>query len=172
MKGKLGPIDKYKPLWEGGKSIQLHQIKIGFKIRMFVVNTLSGLRQKNPNAFSPNDIAELKNMIIGLSKEKEIIPKEEQDCTLEEYQEFLNTTFKNIDYEDRHGTVTMKTVTKFRLMSSYIDVLTSWEPLDEEMKKCKKYCQFKAVDIHKALKAGKVPKRGGPNEQEEKGDEG
>ena len=51
-------------------------------------------------------------------------------------------------------------------MAAFIDVLKSWEPIDEEMLKCKKYCQFKAVDIFKALKKGEVPKRGGPKEQE------
>jgi hypothetical protein len=51
-------------------------------------------------------------------------------------------------------------------MASFIDVLSSWGPIDEEMIKCKKYCQFKAVDIFKALKRGEVPKRGGPKEQD------
>jgi vacuolar protein sorting-associated protein VTA1 len=60
----------------------------------------------------------------------------------------------------------MKTTSKFRLMASFIDVLASWGPIDDEMIKCKKYCQFKAVDIFKALKKGEVPKRGGPKEQD------
>ena len=51
-------------------------------------------------------------------------------------------------------------------MSCFIDVLASWGPIDEEMIKCKKYCQFKAVDIFKALKKGEVPRRGGPKEQQ------
>ena len=34
------------------------------------------------------------------------------------------------------------------------------------MIKCKKYCQYKAVDIYKSLKKGEVPKRGGPKEQD------
>jgi hypothetical protein len=79
---------------------------------------------------------------------------------------FLQDFFQKVDYEDRHGTVTVKTSSKFRLMAAFIDVLKSWEPIDEEMLKCKKYCQFKAVDIFKALKKGEVPKRGGPKEQE------
>ena len=91
---------------------------------------------------------------------------EELECTEEEYQEFLNTFFTNLDYEDRHDTVTIKTSSKFRLMAGFIDVLTTFGPLRDDMKKCKKYCAFKAVDIFKALKRGEVPKRGGPKEEE------
>jgi hypothetical protein len=103
---------------------------------------------------------------MDLKQDKGTISAEDQTCTLEDYQMFLQDFFQKVDYEDRHGTVTVKTSSKFRLMAAFIDVLKSWEPIDEEMLKCKKYCQFKAVDIFKALKKGEVPKRGGPKEQE------
>ena len=166
MKSRLGPIEKYKPLWEGGKSVEQYNIKVGFKIRMFCVNELNGLRQKNPNLFGQKETEELTKMIMDLKQDKGTISVEDQTCSLEDYQAFLQDFFQKVDYEDRHGTVTVKTSSKFRLMAAFIDVLKSWEPIDEEMLKCKKYCQFKAVDIFKALKKGEVPKRGGPKEQE------
>ena len=172
MKQKLGPVEKYKPLWEGGKSVEQYNIKVGFKIRMFCVSELSSARSKNPNLFGQKEIDELTKMIMDLKQDKGTIPPEQQTCTLEEYQQFLSEFFAKVDYEDRHGTVTMKTTSKFRLMAAFIDVLKSWGPIDEEMVKCKKYCQFKAVDIFKALKKGEVPKRGGPKEQEDKQDTG
>ena len=46
MKRQLGPIEKFKPLWEGGKSVEQYNIKVGFKIRMFCVAELNSLRQK------------------------------------------------------------------------------------------------------------------------------
>ena len=73
---------------------------------------------------------------------------------------------QKIDYEDRHGTVTVKTSSNFRFMASFIDVLASWGLIDPVMVKCKKFCQYKAEDIFKALKKGEVPKRGGSKEQE------
>ena len=166
MKKKLGPVEKFRPLWEGGKSVEQYNIKVGFKIRMFCVQELNSLRQKNPNLFGPKETEDLTKMIMDLKQDKGTISPEDQNCALEDYQMFLQEFFQRVDYEDRHATVTMKTTSKFRLMASFIDVLASWGPIDEEMIKCKKYCQFKAVDIFKALKRGEVPKRGGPKEQE------
>ena len=166
MKKKLGLIEKYRPLWEGGKSVEQYKIKVGFKIRMFVIQELNNMRQKNPNLFGPKEKEDLTKMIMELQQDKGTISPEDQQCPLEDYQMFLQEFFQKVDYEDRHGTVTIKTTSKFRLMASFIDVLSSWGPIDEEMIKCKKYCQFKAVDIFKALKRGEVPKRGGPKEQD------
>ena len=165
MKPKLGIIDKYRPMWEGGKSVEKYNVKVGFKIRMFVVSQITSQRQKNPNLLTQKDIEQLTKMIMELKQDKTTIPPEQQTCTLEEYQQFLSEFFSKVDYEDRHETVTMKTTSKFRLMASFIDVLSSWGPIDDEMIKCKKYCQYKAVDIFKALKKGEIPKRGGPKEQ-------
>ena len=166
MKKKLGPVEKFRPLWEGGKSVEQYNIKVGFKIRMYCVSELNATRQKNPNLFGPKETEDLTKMIMDLKQDKGTISPEDQTCALEDYQMFLQEFFQKVDYEDRHGTVTMKTTSKFRLMASFIDVLASWGPIDEEMIKCKKYCQFKAVDIFKALKKGEVPKRGGPKEQD------
>jgi hypothetical protein len=146
--------------------VEQYNIKVGFKIRMYCVQELNSSRQKNPNLFGPKETEELTKMIMDLKQDKGTISAEDQTCTLEDYQMFLQDFFQKVDYEDRHGTVTVKTSSKFRLMAAFIDVLKSWEPIDEEMLKCKKYCQFKAVDIFKALKKGEVPKRGGPKEQE------
>jgi hypothetical protein len=51
----------------------------------------------------------------------------------------------------------------FRLIIS--DVLSFLGPIDEEMTKCKKIFQYKAMEIYKALKGGKMPKRRGPKKQ-------
>ena len=56
---------------------------------------------------------------------------------------FLQDFFQKVDYEDRHGTVTVKTSSKFRLMAAFIDVLKSWEPIDEEMLNVKNIVNLK-----------------------------
>ena len=172
MKKKLGPIEKFKPLWEGGKSVEQYNIKVGYKIRMFCVQELNKARQQNPNLFGPKETEELTKMIMDLKQDKGTISPEDLNCELEDYQMFLQEFFQKVDYEDRHATVTMKTTSKFRLMAAFIDVLASWGPIDDEMIKCKKYCQYKAVDIFKALKKGEIPKRGGPKEQDNNQDAG
>ena len=85
MKPKLGIIDKYRPMWEGGKSVEKFNIKVGFKIRMFVVSQITSLRQKNPSLLNQNDIEQLSQMIIELKQDKSNIPQEQQICTLEDY---------------------------------------------------------------------------------------
>ena len=122
MKRQLGPIEKFKPLWEGGKSVEQYNIKVGFKIRMFCVAELNSLRQKNPNLFGQKETEELTKMIMDLKQDKGTISAEDQTCTLEDYQMFLQDFFQKVDYEDRHGTVTVKTSSKFRLMAAFIDV--------------------------------------------------
>ena len=159
-------IDKFIPLWEGGKSVERGNAKVGFCIRNYVVNQLNAAFQKDKTIFSEQDKDKFIKMVTELKETKGHLQPEDLQCTEEDYQEFLNTFFTNLDYEDRHDTVTIKTSSKFRLMAGFIDVLTTFGPLSDDMKKCKKYCAFKAVDIFKALKRGEVPKRGGPKEEE------
>ena len=130
MEKKLGPIEKFKPLWEGGKSVEQYNIKVGFKIRSFCLLELNNLRQKKPNQFGPKETDELTKMFTELNEEKKTISQTDQICKFEEYKQFLSDFFQKVDYEDRHGTVTIKTSEKFRVMAVFIEVLTSWGPLD------------------------------------------
>ena len=164
MKKKLSAFEKYKPLWEGGKSESKYNIKAGYKIRMFCIQELSDLYHSNPELFDKKEVEEFSQMSTELKQEKSNISSLNLNCSLEDYKTFLQNFFQKIDYEDRYGVVTMKTTMRFRLMTCFIDVLQSWGEIDEEMKNLKKYCQYKAVDIYKALKKGEIPKRGGPKD--------
>ena len=53
----------------------------------------------------------------------------------EEFMEFLNNLFNNVDEVDREGEITMKTAGSFRLVGELIDILSLWENLDEEWNK-------------------------------------
>lgn len=166
MKPKKSIVDKFYPIWEGGKSVERANPKVGLCIRLYCINQMNAAFQKNQSMFSDEDRERMIKMITEFKETKAHISEEDQNCTEDDYKEFLDKFFRNLDYEDRHETVTLKTSNKFRLMSGFIDVLTTFGPLDDEMKKCKKYCAFKAIDIFKALKRGEVPKRGGPKEEE------
>ena len=157
MQKKLTPLEKYNPLWIGWKSVYKYDAKVGYQIRFYCLKELYNLRKTNLELFNKKDFEELIKMMEELKQEKINISSLAQNCTLEEYQKFLEDYFKKIDDEDRHGIFIFKTAAKFRIMASFIDVLQSWEDLDEEMKKCKKYCLYKAVTIYKALKKGKIP---------------
>ena len=154
--------EKYYPLWEGGKSVEQRNIKVGFKIRMYVVTQMN--KELSQGKGVGDDKQKLIQMMKELQEDKKTIQPEDQKCSLEDYQTFLNDFFQNVDYEDRNATVTMKTSAKFRLMIGFIDVLGDYGEIDEEMRKCQKYCKWKAIDIMKSLKKGEIPHRGGPNE--------
>ena len=155
--------EKYYPLWEGGKSVEQRNIKVGFKIRMYVVTQMN--KELNQGKGVGDDKQKLIQMMKELQEDKKTIQPEDQKCSLEDYQTFLNDFFQNVDYEDRNATVTMKTSAKFRLMIGFIDVLGDYGEIDEEMRRCQKYCKWKAINIVKSLKKGEIPHRGGPNEK-------
>lgn len=131
---------------------------------MHCVTQMNKTYAKNPSDYTEEDKAKMIELLTELKEIKSKMNPEDSKCTLEEYQEFLDTFFTNLDREDRKGVITMKTSSKFRMMTTFIDVLSDYGPIDDDMKKCKKYCQWKAVDIFKALKEGRAPHRGGPNE--------
>ena len=160
---KLKTFNICLTLWKAGKNLQKYNIKIGFHIRLFCLNELNSLRQTSQ--FSQNEEQELLKMIYELREVKKELTNEEQKCSLEEYQLFLADFFDKINKEDRYGKATLETSNNFKDMFYFIDVLAKWGPIDEEMIKCKKYCQYKAVDIYKSLQKGEIPKRGGPNEK-------
>ncbi len=170
QKPKKTLFDEYKFLWESGKVQTQYNIKIGYHILLYVVTTMT------PKATNEQDKKKVAEMIKELKEYKDRIPVENTKCELEEYQNFLNDFFTKVDNEDRYKTVTMRTVMKFKMMSEFIKVLNSFGPenLNDEMKKCQKYCKWKAVDITRSLKKGEIPHRGGPNEKnndDELGDE-
>ena len=51
MERQVSSIEKFKPLWESGKSVEQFNIKVGFKIRIFCINELNSLLHKDPEAF-------------------------------------------------------------------------------------------------------------------------
>ena len=152
-------MKKYKILWEGGKNIETKNIKAGYKIRLFCVKELSKLFQENKTEFGENGKKEIEDMINELKQDKIRISPENQNCSLEEYEEFLNDFYEKLDFEDKYETVTLETSSKFRFMAYLIDVLSSWGPINESMKKRQNYCQKKCVDIFKAIKNGEIPKK-------------
>ena len=167
MEKKKNIMEKYMALWLGGKNVMKYNVKVGIKIRIYCLKKLNEYRQKNPELFGEKELAQLNKMVTELKQNKNLLSSNAQNCTLDDYKEFIEDFYDKVDEEDRHGTVTLKTSTNFRLLAYFIEVLYSWGPLDKEAEKVKKYCEFKAVDIFKALKNGEIPKRGGLDEFDE-----
>lgn len=138
MKGKKTILDKYNYAWEGGKTIEVEHPKVAYFVRNSCLTQINAYLKKTSCNLSDEDKKKLIGMITEVKNEKAKLG-EDYKCTVEEYQEFLNVYFHNLDQEDRHKTVTMKTSYRFRLMSEFIDFLTEFEPLNDDIKKLRKH---------------------------------
>lgn len=137
MKGKKTIFDKYNYAWEGGKTVEGEYPKIAYFIRNTCLNHINAYLKKTNFNLSEEEKKKLIGMITEVKNERTKLG-EDNKCTVEEYQEFLNAYFNSIDQEDRHKTVTMKTSYRFRLMCEFIELLPEFEPLSDEIKKLRK----------------------------------
>jgi hypothetical protein len=130
MKASKSLFSKYKPLYSQGVSLSAADKKIGFAVRNYAINQIFSLFKSNKEALSENEKREFEQMIKDLAAEKKILGPD-AICTLEEYLEFLENTFANVDDEDRNGEVTMKTSASFKLIGDITDVINTWGPIED-----------------------------------------
>jgi vacuolar protein sorting-associated protein VTA1 len=84
-------------------------------------------------------------------------------------ENFLFSVFAKIDKEDRTDPLITKVhALGFKRCADFIQILTMFNPLEQEWQERAKFCNFKAGIILKCLKNGEVPPRGNPfvNEEE------
>jgi hypothetical protein len=121
---------RFRPYWDNAKSLFQDNKKISYAIQNYAVTSIFNAFKQNNQALNENEKNEFQNMIKELAAEKKMIGME-ANCTKEEFEEFLELAFANVDDEDRHGEVTMKTSASFKLLGELIDVSTFWGPIDE-----------------------------------------
>ncbi|KAI8369720.1 Vta1 like-domain-containing protein [Blakeslea trispora] len=85
-------------------------------------------------------------------------------------ENFALKVFLNADNEDRAGKASKKTAKTFLAASIFLELLKVFGELDAEVESKIKYAKWKATDIMKALREGRVPTPGPPNEQTEEQD--
>jgi hypothetical protein len=61
--------------------------------------------------------------------------KNQEQCTKEDYELFLNNMFKELDKEDVTGEISLDTSRNFRILNDLIDILSEWEDISTEWKK-------------------------------------
>ncbi|KAI7884174.1 DUF605-domain-containing protein, partial [Lichtheimia hyalospora FSU 10163] len=82
-------------------------------------------------------------------------------------ENFALKVFMNADNEDRAGKASKKTAKTFLASSIFLELLKSFGELDPEVEAKIKYAKWKAADITKALREGRVPTPGAPGDKEE-----
>ena len=112
-----------------------------------------------------NDLEEMKKML------PEGTSKEEHRYVVES---FITSSFTNADKDERTcETITKKNAIDFNFCNHMIELMGMFGPEAIEeggWADKKKYCQFKAASILKAIKAGQQPPRGNPNDPNNTGE--
>lgn len=116
---------KYKPLWDNGKKLAQADAKVGFCIRNYALNQIFSAFKQNKACLNETEKKEFEQMIVELSTEKKALGPDHLP-NQEEYCQFLEGMFNNVDSEDRYGEVTMKTSASFKLISELIEVISQW----------------------------------------------
>ena len=167
MKGKR-LYDKYKDYFIYSKSFLQTNPKEAYVIALYAANTIHSQYKSNASLLNNTEITNLGQEIKNLKS----IDAQYQKTDQEEYTNFIENMFANVDQEDREGEVSPNTAKSFKMLSDLIEVFLFFGEIPEEWKEKRKYCKFKAVDIMQSFKRGEVPRRGGPNDKKvEKKDE-
>ncbi|KAI6881553.1 hypothetical protein KC363_g6390 [Hortaea werneckii] len=91
------------------------------------------------------------------------------DVAAKAYMEnFALDTFTRGDEAQRSNTVTRQTADTFQAASTFLDLLSIWGPLDQEVSAKSKFAKFHALRIAKAIKAGEDPNATNPVVEEPK----
>lgn len=158
MKGDKKVFDKYKDFFLYARSFKDSSPNIAYAISLYAANSInSEVKSKNIN-MDDNEKTQLKNEILFIQSIGGIKP------SIEEFNEFIENIFANVDEEDREGEVSAKTARSFKMVSQLIDVFNFFGQVPPDWEEKKKYSKFKAVDIMTSLKKGEKPRRGGPND--------
>jgi hypothetical protein len=122
---------KYKPFYEYGKSFSTVTPLISYTIWNYAVTSIFDEFKKNKDILNESEKQNFQNMVQELAAFKKSIP-EFRETTKEEFIEFLENLFANVDDEDRHGEVTVKTSMSFKMIGELVDVLIKFGEIPNE----------------------------------------
>ncbi len=123
---------QFKSFWDQGKNLSSVDPKIGFCIQNYAVNSIFAAFKQNSSVLSETE----KKDFEGLIKDLAVLKKQIDTLpSAEEFGVFLQNMFANVDEEDRHGEVTMRTSASFKLIGELIDVFSQWGPISDEWTK-------------------------------------
>jgi vacuolar protein sorting-associated protein VTA1 len=167
----LAPV---KPYFKYSMDMRASLPVIAYYSQLFAVQNGLKIMKAQPD-LSPEQKKFLMSEMETLEKMKGGLPegttKEEQRYVVEA---FVTSTFTNADKDERTcETITKKNAQDFHFCGHMISLMGIFGPeaieeggWDEK----KKYCQFKAATIIKAMKVGEQPPRGNPNDPNNTGE--
>jgi hypothetical protein len=127
MKSK-SVFSKYKPIYDHGQIFSEVNPDISLTIKNFAVNSIYEEFKKNKDILNDTERKGFEALVKDLAGFKKTVPNL-KEASVEEYSEFLDNLFSNVDNEDRCGEVTLKTSASFKMLGELIDVLAKWGPI-------------------------------------------
>lgn len=135
---------------------------VSYYCRLYAVSQLLEIPKQNREKSTSQFI---EDMFKKLEKEKESLNlSQNNDLNYRLVVDFADSVFVHADEEDRDRGSTMETSKAFMTAFVLYDVYSYFQVPSEEVKLKRKYAQWKAVDISKAIREGREPQRGGIGE--------
>ena len=131
MNSNKNEYAKLKRIFDHGSLIFRANKSVGFNIKLFSVKGMFNELKQHPDKTKETEV---KKMLLGLNEEKTKFQVEELQSP-EEYVEFLENMFANVDDEDRFGEVNFRTAQSFRICGDLIEVLKNWGEIPVEWAK-------------------------------------
>jgi vacuolar protein sorting-associated protein VTA1 len=113
---------------------------------------------------SPDVNTFLLSLMNALEASKKVIGPIKDDAGAVTCENFALSIFTKADEEDRAGVATKDTAKTFYAAATFFDILEQFGDLDQEIQEKRRYSKWKAADIINAIKAGKAPTPGAPDE--------
>ncbi|CAH0517929.1 unnamed protein product [Peronospora belbahrii] len=108
----------------------------------------------------------LLSLMDRLESEKEKLPEFTQEEGKEICEDFAMEIFSKADDEDRAGMACKSTARTFYAAGTFFDLLNQFGEISKDVVEKRRYCKYKAATILKAIKEGKTPTPGPPEEMD------
>jgi len=102
----------------------------------------------------------LGQLLKKLEDEKKVIPRFSPEEGKKITTDFAMQIFDQADAEDQAGVATKSTAQAFYAAGVIMDVLQTFGPIDPEIENRRKYAKWRATEIVKAIKEGRMPAPG------------
>ncbi|KAL4169728.1 hypothetical protein KRP22_010643 [Phytophthora ramorum] len=106
----------------------------------------------------------LLSLMDRLETEKNNLPDFTQEEGKEICEDFAIEIFSKADDEDRAGMANKSTARTFYAAGTFFDILNQFGDISDDVAEKRRYCKYKAATILKAIKEGKTPEPGPPDE--------
>lgn len=128
-------FDKFKDYFTHANSFKESNPRMAYIIKLYAANSIHNQYKQNSSLLNETEKGLLQNEVRDLKT----IKVEGDKPSVEEYSDFIENIFANVNEEDRFGTVTMKTAKSFKTVAELIGVFAYFGDIQTEWKEKGKY---------------------------------